>query len=180
MCIGTRACLLIVAIILSGCVGEVVTRPIAPQEVTTVGNDLHGVVGYRAMQVVEVSTLTQFSADGKTFTTNCVKAESKKIVTVPDQKHPLLVTYKHGILEGYVFGVTMNGDGVITGINSTSNPDQGKTISNLADAALNGAKIAGGGGPAGGAAPLAKSSQVPCNSTPTFDRYDPVSPLPGS
>jgi hypothetical protein len=38
----------------------------------------------------------------------------------------------------------MNADGVITGINNTSNPDQGKTISNLADAALSAAKIAAG------------------------------------
>lgn len=169
------ACLLAALLCLPACVGEIVTTPVSPDELVTVGNELHGVVGYRAMQAVEVSTFTQFSADGKTFTTDCVPAQSRKIVSIPDQSHPLLVSYRHGILEGYLFGVTMNADGVITGVNNTSNPDQGKTIANLADAALSTAKIAAG--PAALAAHVGvpvKPGQILCNAMPTFTTYEPV------
>ena len=88
------ACLLAALLCLPACVGEIVTTPVSPDQLVTVGTELHGVVGYRAMQAVEVSTFTQFSADGKTFTTDCVPAQSRKIVSIPDQSHPLLVSYR--------------------------------------------------------------------------------------
>jgi len=170
MRIGPIACLLAALPLLTACVGQVETRSIAPTDLTN-GTELDGVVGYRAMQVMEVDELTQFSSDGKTFTTACVHTPSRKIVSIPDQRHPLLVSYHHGLLEGYVLGVTLNADGVITGVNSTSNPDQGKTLGNVSDAAANVAKLAAMALVRPGA-PV-KPPTTNCNSTPTFVDYEP-------
>lgn len=107
MRLSSTLCVLALAPLLAACVGEVITTPISPADLVTTGKQLHGIVGYRAIQVIEVSTLTQFSADQKPFTTDCGRTPTQKIVSVPDQQHPLLLTYNHGILEGYTFGVTM-------------------------------------------------------------------------
>lgn len=171
MRLSSTLCVLALAPLLAACVGEVITTPISPADLVTTGKQLHGIVGYRAIQVIEVSTLTQFSADQKTFTTDCGRTPTQKIVSVPDQQHPLLLTYNHGILEGYTFGVTLNADGVITGVNSTSVPDQGKTLANFASAATDFAKL----GTLNTHIDLpGLGNKPPCNSSPTFDKYLPV------
>lgn len=162
------AFLLLCSLSLSSCVGHVTTQSLRPEDVVRPDKELDGIVGYRAVQVVEVSLLTQFSEDGKTFTPNCSRTEIKKIATVPDQMHPVLISYHHGVLEGYSFSAQLNSDGVITAVNTTSSPDQGKTIANLTEAATSLSKL--------GAAKLAPKPAVvpPCNSSPSFDRYEPI------
>ena len=57
------------------------------------------------------------------------------------------MNYEHGLLEGYTFSATFS-DGMLASVNTTSTPDQGKTIANLAGAAKDLAGVAAAAAPA--------------------------------
>lgn len=168
--------LLPVCLSVAACTGHVVSTPIAPESLSATGSTIDGIVVYRPMQVVQVDQLTQFSSDGKVFTTSCTIDFIRKIVSIPNQQHPLVLQYRAGLLETHQFGVNINSDGVLTGVDSQGTPDQGKTLSNLADAALSASKVAAAAAVVP-TRPPASVVQPRCNSTPSFLRYDPVPPV---
>lgn len=176
---------------LAGCSGNIVLAPLSP---TTMGSvpaieDLNsnagraaltkgykGLLVYLPVQRIEVDRFTQIqvvASDGKTLVLSAADCDAsdarsltKKEVTDPDRTRPYLLQYHHGLLESYTFGATLSPDGTLLSINTSSAPDQGKTLANLTSAASSaaaiGAKLVGGG------------SKPPCTQTPSFDRYEPI------
>jgi hypothetical protein len=166
--------------------------PLSPPEITSnyqKGVSTDGIIVFRPRALVEVDKYTQVSTTPPSgdavgggpnpnpnpnpapnpappaarLSDNCVPTLVRKLVTVADWDHPYRLHYEHGILEGYTFGATMTADGILTVVNSTSTPDQGKTFQNLASAAASGAA----------AARIAPSPGAPkCNATPQFLKYE--------
>jgi hypothetical protein len=179
------------ALAIGGCSGNVELVPLDP---TTMGNprvvhdvnaepldqSYHGVVVYLPTQVLEIDRFTQIQTlapDNKTLILSGAcdpsNATIQKVVTVVDRAHPYLLQYHHGLLETYTFGATLTSDGALAGINTSSTPDQGKTLANLSAAAVS----------AGSLARLTATPRhdLPCTQTPSFVRYDPLPKIsPGS
>jgi hypothetical protein len=173
---------------LGGCSGTIELTPLDPATLgkpaivgdihaDNVDSGYHGLLVYLPTQVLEVDQFTQIqtaSADGKTMLLSgeCdrSKAYVQKIVTIVDRAHPYLLQYHHGLLETYTFAATLTADGALASINTSSTPDQGKTLANLSAAAVS----------AGGLTKLSvgPERQPVCTQTPTFVRYDPLPKLP--
>ena len=132
------------ALVTASCTGTVEMTPLPPDKLEThyeAGTSEAGIIVYRAMPIVEVDAFVQANipdpskAGATILTSDCDRVLTRKIVTVADTAHPYRLHYEHGFLEAYSFGATLNGDGILTAINTQSTPDQGKTLQNLTSAA---------------------------------------------
>jgi hypothetical protein len=163
---------------LGGCNGEVRSRLLTPEQLQSEMSNpggIKGVFGYYDKSVLEIDRLTQLTdANGKPVSGACNPITVQKIVTMTDQNHPVQIWYEAGLLEANQFSVQLNSS-VFTAINSTSTPDQGKTLSNLASAATSFAKIAGAGA---ATAPTAPVRQPNCNAGPSFAGFQSLPPIP--
>ncbi|HVA12080.1 MAG TPA: hypothetical protein VNF99_02410 [Stellaceae bacterium] len=180
---------LLVSIAVSGCTGTIMLTPLDP---ATLGNpgaiaDLHssdagragydGLLVYLPKQVLEIDRFTQvqtLARDNKTLilSGDCdsAKAYVQKVVTIVDRNKPYLLHYEHGLLETFTFSATLTSDGALASVNTSSTPDQGKTLANLASAAVSASGIA--------KAATINSSPATCTQTPTFVRYAPLPAIP--
>jgi hypothetical protein len=151
-------------------------KALTPEELQTALKAKEGIEGvfvYYTVAVIEVDRMTQLvDKDGKVTGGECKPVDVQKIVTVTDYEHPYRIWYEHGILETNQFGVQLS-NSVLTGINSQSTADQGKTLANLADAALSFAKVAGAA-----VAPPPSPTAPNCNGVPTFIRFEKLPRLP--
>jgi hypothetical protein len=162
--------------LLAGCTGTIKTEPLtAGQELS---NKLEGIVYYPLARFYEL-TATTVTKDDKGITTHwysngtCVPVIQSRLVVRPDYNHPRLIKYDHGYLENYKFSVTLGADGGLLSAGSESAPDRGQTLSNLAGAALNGAKTGG----FAAAAAKSPTKEVPaCNDGPVVFDYKTYSP----
>ena len=168
-----QAAAIALATALAGCSGTVKMTPLPPGTLASdyeAGTDEAGIIVYRAMPIVEVDEFTQAtvpdtSKAGATLVTgDCDPVLSRKVVTIADTEHPYRLHYDHGLLETYTFGATLNGDGILVGINTQSTPDQGKTIQNLTSAAASGATIL--------KATRFEAPKPKCTITPAFVGYE--------
>jgi len=169
---------------LGGCNGNILLTPLDP---ATMGNvpavhDLRtqtpdgykGLIVYLPTQVKEVDQFIQVQTmpDGKTvvLSGDCKPVETVKVVTVVDRSRPYLLQYHHGLLETYTFAATLTSDGALASVNTSSTPDQGKTLANLTSAASSAAGIE---------KLFTTSAATPlCTQTPVFVRYEPLDPIP--
>jgi hypothetical protein len=139
----TRLAVVALTVFLAACNGEVRSRVLTPEQLLAElsrPNGIRGVFGYYDKSVIEEDELTQITdASGKPIGGPCTRITVKRVVSYPDQNHPIQIWYDHGLLEANQFSVQLN-QGVFTAINSQSTPDQGKTLSNLASAASTFAK----------------------------------------
>jgi hypothetical protein len=160
--------------------GAPVVRDInSPEGQAAAAKGFKGLLVYLPTQVVEIDKFTQtlvLGADGKTLVASgecdSEHAATRKVVTVVDRSTPYLLQYHHGLLETYTFAATLTPDGALASINTSSTPDQGKTLANLASTASTAAGIAklDVGAPTPG--------QKLCTQTPIFVRYEPLDPIP--
>lgn len=173
-----RLILLVVlfGLFLGGCTGTIKTEPLtAGQEVT----GKHEGVAYFPLARFYERTATTVTKDEKGNTTHwysngtCVPVIQSRLVVRPDYDHPRLIKYDHGYLENYKFSVTLGADGGLLSAGSESAPDRGQTVSNLAGAALNGAKT---GGFAVAAAKTPTKEIPACNDSPVVFEYKIYSP----
>lgn len=124
--------------LITACSGTVVMTPLEPASVWQPSGSrqsVEGVIVYLPVQLVEVDELTQIDTTvaGKSVpSANCRHVRARKLVPVPDWRHPWLLNYKSGLLEAHSFSMQMTSEGVLTSINSQSTPDQGKTFENVA------------------------------------------------
>ena len=91
-----------------------------------------GALVFLPKQVVEHDNYTLITEASGSITTNCQGFSTEKLVTIADREHPYRLYYNHGVLETYTFGYTSSADGALTGVNSQSTPDQGKTAASVA------------------------------------------------
>jgi hypothetical protein len=163
----------IVAII-SACNGEVRSRLLTPDQLQaelSKPEGIRGVFGYYDKDVIEVDQLTQLTdASGKPTGGSCNPVNVQKVVTYADQDHPIQIWYDYGLLEAHQFSVQLSSS-VFTNVNSTSTPDQGKTLANLGSAATSFAKVAA---PATAPPPGRPTPQVNCNATPYLVEFRPL------
>ncbi len=128
------ACLL-----LAGCQGSLTTHPAAGPEIT---GTYEGVKFYPTSLVRETSETTVVIKDGRIVaasskdkdydtTTYCHPVTTVRFIVAADFSHPLIMKFKPGLLEAYTFNPTLS-DGMLTGLNSVSTPDAGKTFNNIA------------------------------------------------
>lgn len=134
----------------AACTGSVTMSPLGPTEITSgyeAKKDVQGIIVYRAIPMVEVDRFTQINVpnpkkpDTLILTGRCAKVLTRKIVSIADARHPYRLHYDHGFLETYTFGATLTGDGILTAINTQSTPDQGKSLQNIAAAAVSAAGV---------------------------------------
>lgn len=151
---GTRCLLMGLPLLLAGCGGAVRTQPIPPGALqlseacraAAPGTSLdqlppgcaalpsfEGVAAFRAMPAVRVSLLTQYTNDAKVLSGQCTQVTTRELVTIPDTANPIRVFYRGGWFDSNTLNVTLNGDGVLTAVNSTTTPDQGKTLEATAE-----------------------------------------------
>lgn len=144
------AAIFCLAVTLGACTGSVVMTPLSPEKIKAdydPSADESGIIVYRAMQVVEVDAFVQTNIpnpkkpDALILSSDCAHVLTRKVVTIADAEHSYRLHYDHGVLEAYSFGTTLNGDGILTGINTQSTPDQGKALQNIASAASSAAGI---------------------------------------
>jgi hypothetical protein len=132
----------LIGLITAACSGKVIMSPLDPKTIADkydTKEDINGIIVYRAKPMVEVDRFIHINvpATGQAgsplvLSDHCEQVAVRKIVSVADAEHPYRLHYHHGFLESYTFGATLNNDGVLVGINSTSTPDQGKTFQNVA------------------------------------------------
>ena len=130
--------LALVGVFMAACTGTIVMSPLGPDKINT--QDINGIIVYRAIPRVEVDQFIQINVpvDPKqpnspmVLSDDCTHFLIRKIVSIADSEHPFELYYHHGWLEAYSFAATLNGDGILTSINTTSTPDQGKTFQNIA------------------------------------------------
>src|SRR5260370_2215919 len=162
-----------------GCNGEIRKRawtPASVQQTMSSPDGIKGVFVYYEKGAIEIDLLTQVvDKTGAFVSTDCTPVSVQKTVTVADYDHPFQIWYNSGLLEANTFSVQMSST-VVTNINSSSTPDQGKTLSNLATAATSFAKIAAAAAPPG---PVKRAPPKPnYNGRPSFHGYDPLTPIP--
>ncbi|MBP2303437.1 hypothetical protein [Azospirillum picis] len=119
----------------SGCTGTVWTENLDPDRHRLVGEKIEGVYVYPPALFREISeTRVAVNEDGKIVgraeNNTCIPIITSKATILPDFQRLQRVFYKPGLLDTSSFGVTLEG-GMLTGINSASSPDQGKTVSNV-------------------------------------------------
>jgi hypothetical protein len=157
-------CAIAASITIAGCVGTLKTHPAS--EVEASGN-YDGILFYPSILMEEVSQTTVRTENGKIVATNagspalCRPITTSKLIVAADFTRPRIMNYEHGILEGYVFNATF-ADGMLASVNTTSTPDQGKTIANLAGAAKDLASVAAAAAPRPGP-PQPPPAEVACN-----------------
>ena len=61
---------------------------------------------------------------------SCTPVRSARLIVASDFSHPLIIKFTPGLLEAYTFNPTLT-DGMLTGLNSVSTPDAGKTFNNI-------------------------------------------------
>jgi hypothetical protein len=169
---------------LGGCSGNIVLTPLDPSTMgqiapvrdlrTQTPDGYKGLIVYLPTQVKEVDQFIQVQTmpDGKTVVLNgdCKRVETVKVVTVVDRSRPFLLQYHHGLLEAYTFAATLTSDGALASIDTTSTPDQGKTLANLASTVSTAA---------GAVKAAAETTATPlCTQTPVFVRYEALDPIP--
>jgi hypothetical protein len=168
----TRVLALITMVMQYGCSGQLYT-------VDATGKS-PGVRVYSPVLVIEESVNTvRIDDTGKVVATldgrvgaRCHPTALQKIATYPDYTKPYHLVYDSGILEKYDFSVTLE-NGVLTSVNTKSEPDRGETLKNLVAAAKDAAEIA---------APLARDGIQPCTSFPVLKdvyRYPELKKYPG-
>lgn len=154
-----------VALLTSGCTGEIVTENLSSDDIFQKGHKFNGVIYYpQALFFEESKTTIRKDENDKVIAwevekdpkKQCIAVPQRRLVTRPDYKHPQLITYNHGILEDYKFNVTLNPDGTLQTVGSETATDRGQTFGNLTSAAVSGAKIAG-------VAAAVAQSKPPCN-----------------
>lgn len=170
---GRTFILIVVALPIVGCNGEIRSRMLTPAELQAElsrPEGIRGVFGYYNKVAIEDDDMTQLAdASGKPLPGPCTPTRIRRVVTYTDQAHPIQIWYNYGLLESNQFSVQLNSS-VFTAINSQSTPDQGKTLSNLLSAASTAAKI-------GGAAPPPKPvpvGQPSCNAGPSVVGFEPL------
>ena len=72
----------------------------------------------------------------------CTPVYQTKLVVYADYNNPKLISYDHGVLEGYTFNVDINTNGTLSAIKNVSTPDRGETLKNITESAVNIAKLA--------------------------------------
>ena len=118
------------------------------------------------------STGSVVATRDKSVGAECYPAKVQKIATYPDYAKPYYLVYDSGILEKYDFSVTLE-NGVLTSVNTKSEPDRGETLKNLVAAAKDAATLAAAVTPPG---------IPPCTSLPVLKdvyRYPELKPYPG-
>lgn len=130
---------LIAVLGLPGCTGSVKVEKLSLPDDGAINNPIEGVVHYPLAYFVEVSaTNTLVSKDGKVLgravDRTCQPIRSEKLVLRGDLANPYRIYYKPGLLENNKFGVQL-AQGVLTAVNTESQPDRGQTLTNLTGAA---------------------------------------------
>ncbi len=167
-----KTCVACLAVLLVGCNGTLTTHPEMDSEKAS------GYEGVRFFPLAVMQTTWENTTirDGTKVVatmwgTGDKRCSAESYVTESidvDPTHPMILNYRHGILETYEFSVTLSEKGNLTSVNAKSTPDQGKTIDNISDAAQNFAGLAGGG--AGGKGP---AIVPPCTDDPKAIRMEP-------
>lgn len=133
-----------------GCTGTIVTKNLTPAEVSKTGAEFNGVISYSQSLFYETyQTTIRKDEKGNVIAwevetdsnKKCTPITQRKIAIRTDYDHPRLISYDHGILEGYTFSVNLTGDGALQSVNSVAVPDRGQTLSNLSSVAVNAAMI---------------------------------------
>jgi len=101
----------------------------------------HGVVAYPMAWFTVWSKSTQQIKDGKVIANasgtggvgKCTPIETVQIQAHADTAHPMLISYKPGLLESYKLTVALSTEGALQSVNTESTPDKGETIKNLGD-----------------------------------------------
>jgi len=166
----------VIALLIVGCSDKVIMSPLSPtmidEKYRADGENQHieGIIVYRAKPMIEVDQFihinVQVSGQANSplvLSDQCTPTLIRKIVSVADAEKPYRLHYEHGLLESYTFGATLTNEGILIGINTGSNPDQGKTFQNIAS----GVSSIAGSIPKGAGAPLPN-----CTSTPVFVGYE--------
>ena len=175
-------CMLVAALGLSACNGTVKSRLWTQADLRRDASSpegIKGVLGYNQRPIIELDQMTQLvDKDGKPIAAACDRIQVRKIVMINDYDHPIEIWYEPGLLEANTFSVQLS-SGNFTAINSTSTPDQGKTLLNLTEAAKNIAPMAGLK-----AKEIAPETRRPtglpaCNAGPSFIGYEPLPPISG-
>ncbi|MEM7524314.1 MAG: hypothetical protein AAF360_11245, partial [Pseudomonadota bacterium] len=103
-----------------------------------------GIPHYGRKHVQEVFETNAFFKDGKLVTRDCIKTLVQKDVMVPDMTAKFTTSYQPGLLENNEFGIDLNPDGTLKGVNSKSQPDRGATLTALGGALTQFAPILSG------------------------------------
>ncbi len=152
----------------NACSGHLYSRALDSKALTS-QKKIDGIISYPSKTLIEVYKKTSFINKKGELVANesgsagkkCVPQLERKVVVRPDYNKPIQIFYEPGILENNEFGVTLK-DGVLTGVNTKSQPDRGQTLTNLGSAATSFGGIAGLG------APLVAGS-LACNATPLLE-----------
>ena len=137
-----RPATFIVVLFVSACSGTVREEPVQ-QSGNFPPSTESGIIFYPRAYYFEVSkTTVRIDKDGKVIgtetnadpTARCTPIETKKLVMKADLKHPRRIFYQAGLLENNQFSVELS-DGMLKSVNTSSQPDRGATIANLASAA---------------------------------------------
>ncbi len=130
-----RVCLL-ACLCTPGCQGSLTTHPANEAER---GGTYEGVKFYPTTLVREYSETTLVIKNDRIVasslpnhtTPSCTPVKSARLIVAADFSKPLIVKFQPGLLEAYTFNPTLT-DGMLTGLNSASTPDAGKTFNNIA------------------------------------------------
>lgn len=137
---------------LAGCSGQVYTVP-TPPKLDATKTRYEGVLAYFPVNFIEISWTSSVlekdtnkvlrTSTGTTADTKCIPRLQYKQVVRGDYDSPYQLVYEPGWLEKYNFKAEFD-QGVMKSVGVDSAPDRGETFKNLATAAGEAAKIAGG------------------------------------